>query len=104
MAVASSTRNREMAEEVYQLTAWISGHVQGVYFRATTENVSRQFEVTGRVKNLPDGRVWIFAEGSEAEVQAFLGQVREVKRDNITDVETEVSAGPREYGEFAVSY
>tara|TARA_A100001037_G_C15014483_1_gene573296 strand:+ start:485 stop:766 length:282 start_codon:yes stop_codon:yes gene_type:complete len=93
-----------MAEEVYQLTAWISGHVQGVFFRATTEQVSRQFAVTGRVKNLPDGRVWIFAEGTEAEVQAFLAQVREVKKANITEVETEVSSGPRRHGEFAVSY
>ena len=93
-----------MAEEVYQLTAWVSGHVQGVFFRATTEQVSRQFAVTGRVKNLPDGRVWIFAEGTKSEVQAFLAQVSEVKKDNITEVRTEMATGPRKHGEFAVSY
>ena len=78
--------------------------VQGVFFRATTEKVSRQFSVTGRVKNIPDGRVWLYAEGSETEVHAFLSQVCETKKDNITSVETETQRGSRKYTEFAVSY
>ncbi|MGD0088020.1 MAG: acylphosphatase, partial [Verrucomicrobiota bacterium] len=34
-----------------------SGHVQGVGFRYTTKTVATGFEVTGTVRNLPDGRV-----------------------------------------------
>ena len=104
MVVGSSSKSNSVTEEVHQLDAWISGHVQGVFFRAATERVSRQFSVTGRVKNLPDGRVWLYAEGSEAEVHAFLSQVCETKKDNITSVETETQRGSRKYTEFAVSY
>ncbi len=104
MVVGSSSKSNTVTEEVHQLEAWISGHVQGVFFRATTEKVSRQFSVTGRVKNLPDGRVWLYAEGSETEVHAFLSQVCETKKDNITSVETETQRGSRKYAEFSVSY
>ena len=104
MVVGSSSKSNSVTEDVHQLDAWISGHVQGVFFRAATERVSRQFSVTGRVKNLPDGRVWLYAEGSETEVHAFLSQVCETKKANITSVETETQRGSRKYTEFAVSY
>ncbi len=49
-----------------------SGRVQGVGFRYGAREVACGFEVTGYVRNLPDGRVELVAEGDEAEVQGFL--------------------------------
>lgn len=43
----------------------VHGRVQGVYFRATTRDKASSLEVTGWCKNLPDGTVFIHAEGSE---------------------------------------
>ena len=40
-----------------------SGHVQGVGFRYTAKTVAAGFEITGVVRNLPDGRVELVAEG-----------------------------------------
>jgi acylphosphatase len=48
-----------------------SGLVQGVGFRYTAKTVAAGFEVTGAVRNLPDGRVKLIAEGDRAELEAF---------------------------------
>ena len=43
------------------------GRVQGVGFRYTVRGVASGFAVTGYVKNLPDGRVLVVAEGLSQE-------------------------------------
>ena len=48
------------------------GNVQGVGFRWSVRNVAKGFDVTGFVRNLPDGRVELQAAGDEEEVRAFL--------------------------------
>lgn len=53
------------------MTVLYSGHVQGVGFRYTAKTVATGFEVTGTVRNLPDGRVELIAEGRRAELDAF---------------------------------
>ena len=54
-----------------RLTIFFSGRVQGVGFRYTTKSVACGFEVTGTVRNLPDGRVELLAEGERAELEEF---------------------------------
>ena len=63
--------------EVHHETVFFAGHVQGVGFRYSTLQVAKEFEVTGVVKNLPDGRVQLEVEGALAEVGAFLQAVEE---------------------------
>ena len=48
-----------------------SGNVQGVGFRYTAKTVATGFEVTGIIRNLPDGRVELIAEGRHAELADF---------------------------------
>ena len=56
---------------------WYQGHVQGVGFRYTAASLARQYQVTGFVHNLADGRVHLVCEGDTDEVQRFLAAVRE---------------------------
>ena len=53
------------------------GRVQGVGFRFTVKQLARGFEVTGWVKNLPDGRVELQCCGDAGEVEAFLEDITE---------------------------
>jgi acylphosphatase len=48
------------------------GRVQGVGFRYTVRQIATGFDVTGWVRNLPDGRVQLLAAGEAGEVTSFL--------------------------------
>lgn len=52
------------------------GLVQGVGFRYTVRRIACRFRVTGYVRNLPDGRVHLVAEGPSEELDGFLASVR----------------------------
>lgn len=51
---------------------YISGRVQGVSFRWHTRDQAKRWSLEGWVKNLPDGRVEILAEGQEDGVKALV--------------------------------
>jgi len=60
-----------------RLQVFYSGRVQGVGFRYTVKSLAPGYEVTGAVRNLPDGRVELLAEGERAELEALQQAVRE---------------------------
>ena len=60
-----------------RLHAYFSGRVQGVGFRYTVKVLAHGFEVTGLVRNLPDGRVELVVEGEKAELEEFLTAIGE---------------------------
>ena len=51
---------------------WVSGHVQGVYFRAYAEDEAAFRKVGGWIRNAPGGRVEAVFEGSRASVEAMI--------------------------------
>jgi acylphosphatase len=53
------------------MTVLFSGRVQGVGFRYTAKTVAAGFEINGTIRNLPDGRVELTAQGARAELDAF---------------------------------
>lgn len=55
-----------------RLKVWVSGKVQGVCYRAWTQEQANQLGLSGWVRNLPDGRVEWEAEGPQAGLQALL--------------------------------
>jgi acylphosphatase len=63
-----------------------SGDVQGVGFRYTAMRLAQGFDVDGYVKNLFDGDVELYAEGSDDQVQAYLQALRDRMGAYIRDV------------------
>jgi len=56
---------------------FISGKVQGVFFRAHTRDEAVKRGVRGWVRNLPDGRVEAVFEGEEKDVKSVIEWCRE---------------------------
>jgi acylphosphatase len=78
--------------------------VQGVGFRFTTERIARRYAVDGFVKNLPDGRVLVVAEGETKELDRFLAEVQKQMAGNIRTVAIEPGEPNGEFSGFGVRY
>ncbi|MCF6211059.1 MAG: acylphosphatase [Gammaproteobacteria bacterium] len=50
---------------------WVSGRVQGVWYRGSTRREAENRGVTGYARNLPDGRVEVLACGPQTAVDAL---------------------------------
>ncbi len=81
-----------------------AGTVQGVGFRYTAIRVARHHDVTGRVRNLRDGRVEVVVEGEGQEIDAFLGDVQERMRGYIRDTAQQLQEPTGEFGDFNVAF
>jgi len=55
-----------------RIHVYISGRVQGVFFRAETQRTAKGFNLTGWVRNMADGRVEAVFEGDDGNVDKML--------------------------------
>ena len=79
--------------------------MQGVGFRFTTEHIALSLGVKGWVKNLPDGRVEVVAEGVEPQLVQFLEKIRNgPMKPYIRSVETDWSETSGGFRDFTVRF
>ena len=64
-----------MENGIVQLRAIVHGHVQGVFFRATTKRIAESLGLVGTVKNMPDGTVEIVAQGALRRVNKLVASL-----------------------------
>jgi acylphosphatase len=87
-----------------RLHVYFSGHVQGVGFRYAVKALSLEFDVTGWVKNLEDGRVDMLAEGDQDELEAFQEAIPDAGlRSFIRDTQTHWSEGAGGFRGFEIT-
>lgn len=84
-----------------RVRAIVTGHVQGVGFRAFTVEEAREHGLTGWVRNLADGSVELEAQGDAARVDALLawcghGPPAAIV-SGVTVEEREIAAGERSF-------
>jgi acylphosphatase len=61
----------ELAPKV-RAHVFVSGRVQGVFYREAARNMAQRLDVKGWVRNLPDGRVEAIFEGEENKVEEII--------------------------------
>lgn len=102
---SSDDPKAEMSDEQFERrNVLVSGRVQGVGFRYTTRTIASQYEATGFVQNLPDGRVRLTAEGSPVELDRFFDEIKRVMQNNIDDFMVDVGSANSEFQDFSIRY
>ncbi len=82
---------------------FFKGRVQGVGFRYTAKNISISYDVYGFVRNLPDGRVELVAEGPGKEVRSFVEAICERMRPHIQQIEQDEEPFSGQFAQFSIA-
>jgi acylphosphatase len=93
-----STAQRQRREVYY------SGRVQGVGFRYTVCALARKYAVTGYVRNLTDGRVYLLVEGETDAVAGFLHAIQKEMQHYIAGTHEMVGAASGQFDTFGIRY
>lgn len=65
-----------MPKQAIEMHAIMKGKVQGVFFRATTQKIAEEIGIVGTVRNVSDGTVEIFAQGSKEELLTLIERLK----------------------------
>jgi acylphosphatase len=88
-----------------RLHVFVSGRVQGVFFRAETADMARNLGLTGWVRNLPDGRVEALFEGEKENVEKALDFCRRgPPHAHVQNLDSKWEEWKGEFHTFGVSY
>ena len=86
---------------MFKLIAHVSGKVQMAGYRSRVVIIAKAFDLKGYVRNLPDGRVKIVAEGVEADLERFLVAIRiENTLIKVEDIKAEFFDAEGAYEDF----
>lgn len=83
---------------------YYEGRIQGIGFRFTAEYIAQQLNVTGWVKNLPDGRVELIAEGKVDSLQELSARIKARMRPYISDELVEWEEYKGEFKDFGLRF
>ena len=85
-------------------TCHFSGHVQGVGFRYTAHNIAVRYNVSGYVKNHPDGQVELVMEGPADQLDQVLDTIKQKMEGFIHKANVQTSPATGEFREFSVRH
>ncbi len=94
-----------MSDRKTRAHIFVTGKVQGVYFRQNTKQVATRHNVTGWVRNLPDGRVEAVLEGDQMAVNEVIEWCHVgPPKASVQDVNVKFEKYTGEFVDFSVSY
>jgi acylphosphatase len=80
------------------------GHVQGIGFRFTAMRIANSRNLTGWVKNLPDGSVEMSAYGTEDDLQQCISEIHDYFGSNIKETNIADIAVNDQYEDFRITF
>ena len=92
---------KSMQEQVH---VYFSGRVQGVGFRFTARTLAARYQLSGWVRNLPDGRVELLAQGLSKDVIEFLNGLRSEFKGYILNEDVSWNKADTALHDFAVRF
>jgi acylphosphatase len=83
----------------------VHGHVQGVGFRAFTQQQANRHNINGSVKNNVNGTVEIDAEGEQTDMDSFITKIKKGSPfAKVSDVRIDEFDELKDYKSFTISY
>jgi acylphosphatase len=87
-----------------RVEVYVGGRVQGVFYRASAREEAQRLGVLGEVRNLPDGRVEVIAEGPRDRLEQLVAWCRRgPPAAEVADVAVRWSAATGGYTAFRVA-
>jgi acylphosphatase len=81
-----------------------SGRVQGVGFRFTALNIADRYELKGYVRNLPDGDVEMFAQGSAEMIDEGIRDLQDSFVGSISHIDIEEATPDPKITKFRITF
>lgn len=81
-------------DDLQRIHVFFTGKVQGVGFRQTVHDLAVELGIKGWVRNLPDMRVELVAEGDELDLKLLLGKLRSEFQVDKVEVRNERRSEP----------
>jgi acylphosphatase len=75
-----------------------------VGFRYTTKNIAMRFDVSGYVRNLPDGRVELIVEGPPPQIEEMIRSVESRMSGYIQQIENSILPATGEFSHFHIRH
>ena len=92
------------ASPIHRRVCHFTGRVQGVGFRYTVHNLAMPLNISGYVRNLPDGRVELVMEGPDAEMDQLIHSTRQKMSHFIRRVEMQEEPVTRGFSGFTIKH
>ena len=80
------------------------GRVQGVGFRFTAHRMAHRHQLTGFVRNLPDGTVEMFAQGPDRDIDDCIQDIDEYFGDYLRETRIEEIPPNPTHTEFKITF
>lgn len=80
------------------------GRVQGVGFRYTAHRMAHRHQLTGFVRNLPDGTVEMYAQGPAGDIDDCIRNIKEYFGDYLRETEIQEIPPDPKYKDFRITF